>query len=144
MKTEKLYELWLRGESLRSIQKLTGIPHMTVYSRLKREYGDTACNLKTKGLLRILVQEYPEKYDELLSIEDLRESPIKIYSQGTINAMTYNQAILGKEIEEKPDILPVDNPELNPAMFFQVLSTFISLVKLAYFGEGIFKLWELQ
>ncbi len=59
----EMYQTWLRGSSLRQISKIYGIPHGSVHTLFKRQYGANACNLQAKSLVRSVVSDYETNED---------------------------------------------------------------------------------
>lgn len=58
---EELYKMWLKGRSLRSLGMLVGKPHGSIHTMFRKHYGESACNLKAKSLVRSLVEDYEDK-----------------------------------------------------------------------------------
>lgn len=112
---KELYKDWLKGSSLRAIGQRVGIPHGTIHSAFRKEYGENACSLKAKSLVRSVIEDYEDNNEviqwaltlcdddsqdyfksnhslhELSKYQTLRES----YILGTIEA---------PEVDENPDV----------------------------------------
>ncbi len=60
---KEMYQTWLKGSSLRQLSKMYGVPHGSIHTLFKRHYGENACNLQAKSLVRSLVSDYETNED---------------------------------------------------------------------------------
>ncbi len=60
---KEMYQNWLKGSSLRQLSATYGLPHSRIHMLFKRHYGENACNLQAKSLVRSLVSDYETNED---------------------------------------------------------------------------------
>ncbi|ANV88482.1 hypothetical protein AWQ22_14000 [Picosynechococcus sp. PCC 7117] len=106
--TEELFILFLKGNNLRTISKMTNIPRSTLSYRFSKHYGKNYSSLKTKNGVRTILKEYLEgnllnlnhkkslrewicHNDELILKHDLENRDNILFTNKQLDSLTYSE-----------------------------------------------------
>lgn len=103
-----LYSLWLQGQSLRALARLTGKSHTFIARKFAQMFGKDATNPRVKSFARSLYSDYPEVSWSIPDIQGNFRS-IKTIDGNTprwyIPLGRHDAAIEDPEIYEHPEVI---------------------------------------
>lgn len=104
---EEAYKLWLKGSSLRKIAREIGISHGRLHCQFIKAYGDLACNVTARSLVRSVISDYEGNDQVATWATSLKDNETVLHrSKHSLNQLTSYQTLRQDWIAEQ-----VANPE---------------------------------
>ncbi len=113
MNVEQVYHEWLKGSSLRKLAREVGVTHSKLHGIFRKEYGEKACNVKAKSLVRSVIADYEGNAKVVAWAVSLKADETTLHrSRHSLNQLTSYQTLRQDWIAES-----VANPEQDPDNF---------------------------